>query len=445
MSITDGDGAAVSHRAQNAYGFVSRPVQYASLFYTTYWLSEIKGVADAGFDFAQLRNRSHRSFQDYGIYSVVGEISHLYQAFSVNGKFLMDVRIEDDDDFLDEFIDSMGHAAMGVELADEEAALARDMLRSSEGVRRIASQPKNRATFVKTANVAETRWSAFSEPRLFLNTCRKLFVVGYSKELDTGWSTNYGGPSWSGICAHLLRADTLPKTSWVDTSWGIQHNNSNWLDKTEPAVDEVMHLERLVDFPKIQTPRVWVYRTMLRAVLDWNQAGDWANLYPLAVTYDEHVGVNLRRFARAFDIDLPAGDQGIIHTSVTGAIEGVGESAPAEDATYVLGRISDTDTDGNLVDDDALDRAEELFRLELLERVAGHGDIVAVPHDAEVSIKTPVADIPKIPIEIDVVRIEGKTFKPKPSNHGYVTDDTTVELKRGADLTPNEVPMEALE
>lgn len=430
MSITEGNGRAVTDRAQNAYGFVSRPVQYASLFYTTYWLSEIKGVDDAGFDFAQLRDLSHRSFQDYGIYSVVSEVSHLYQAFRVDDELLMDVKEEDIDEFLGGFDDLMER--MGHQFADEESALVRDLFRSSEGVRRIVAQERNRATFVKTANVAEARWEAFSRPRRFLNTCRKLFDVGYNKALDTGWSVNYGGPSWSGICEHLLRAVSQPKTSWVDTSWGIQHNNSNWLDKTEPAADEVRHLERLVDFPKIQTPRVWVYRTMLTAVLDWNQAGDWDNLYPVAATYDQHVGVNLRRLARPLGVDLPAGEAGIIHTSITGAIEGVGESAPAVEADYVLGRVPEANTEGQpfAIESEGLRKMppRETFKYDIMEHVVEEGNVIAI-NDNQNDPGGAVEGLPKIVVAVDVVR---------PESPGYVTEDTTIELKRGADVTLEE-------
>lgn len=342
MSIT-GNGRPPREIAKNLYLVVGRPVQYATLFYTTYYLTEIEGVGEARPDFIQLRDDLFVAFQDYGLYSVVHEISNVWTGFrlidespSMSDEGMVMDRLERmfllaDDEMDDPF-------------TDDERNLVRDIFREAGGMRRVTSDRPNRATVIKVCNLANARWDAFDRPTRFLETCRKLFILddseGEAGSLDSGeredhkiaeygWSRAYGGRAWGGICDHLLRAEEMEAlpTSWVDTAWAIQHNNANWLNKVWPAAEEIDHLLFLTDFPEMQNPRSWMYGVMLEQVLDWNQAGgeEWANIYPLAVTYNPAVSFDLRRYADVFGVDdLPPTDEIKIQSSLAGTPQSVG-------------------------------------------------------------------------------------------------------------------------
>ena len=69
--------------------------------------------------------------------------------------------------------------------------------------------------------------------------CKEVF------ELDC-WSSSYGGSNWANIAntALMYLTGEISKTTFVDTTWGLQHNGNICLDK----VWSVKGLRRVLDY-----------------------------------------------------------------------------------------------------------------------------------------------------------------------------------------------------
>lgn len=67
---------------------------------------------------------------------------------------------------------------------------------------------------------------AFSDPHSFLKDTIQVFN-------DYDWEDAYGGEQWAKISKTVNKFDSLPKASFIDCCWHLQHNSGSWFNKLD--------------------------------------------------------------------------------------------------------------------------------------------------------------------------------------------------------------------
>lgn len=208
------------------YGVISRPVRYASLFYTLYYLTEVENIRELRRDFENIRDELYVAFYNYGVYSVGREMRHFVNAFSISDEKGV--------------YGSLEHWMLD---AGKERALrkASNCLKNPLYMNYLETfmsyYPATAANDKTYENVErfcariEQELLSFSRSKHFLNTCYNIF------SLD-GWDQDYGGDPWAKICKTLLRRNKTRPSIFVDACWNLQHKGGLWMNKVKTTTEE---------------------------------------------------------------------------------------------------------------------------------------------------------------------------------------------------------------
>lgn len=249
------------------YSVISRPVRYASLFYTYYYLVEVENIRELRRDFEKIRDELYVAFFNYGVYSVANELMWFTESFDV---FQEGIRGEDSftaraqsenieglkEAFYDEFV------KQGLKGRDIPRYLS--YIEESFGTSYIDTVGKDidYETVEGACIWLEDAFCIFSKPNVILSDAEKMFLL---KGFRFG-----GGEPWSKIARTLLRRNKTKPTIFVDACWGMQHVTGSWLDRVERPGKEIY---------------TDVFDT-LSTILKWKAEGEMPRVFRYALDYE---------------------------------------------------------------------------------------------------------------------------------------------------------------
>lgn len=290
----------ISERVHNTAG---RPIKNASVFYTLYYLSEIKDVVEVSFDLQKITNKLHDGFYYYGLIAFVKELNNAKRNYQIEGHSLKEARYEAIED----------HAKM---VSEDEPNMVEKIYKTLNREDKLAGGPIILGNKYMEENLKEleSKFDTFSDPTRFIKTSRDIFSTenNNNPEVETGWDPAFGGESWAGIAQHMLRRDSLPKLAWVDQSWAIQHNTGSWLNKMTPSQKEQEMVKKFTK--KIKTEdlegarskklmgRLGRYKNKRRPheitmiLLEENKEGNMGPVFEAASMYNNELDINLRKY-----------------------------------------------------------------------------------------------------------------------------------------------------
>lgn len=258
MSSANGrlDDPSIPEIVETIFKTVGHPVKNAALFYALYYLVEIEGFEAARFDLKQLRERQARGFFWYGIIAITTEFGNAHGNYFINGNSAGSI--------LDGIHDDLGPEDVRRHVR-EDLPLTEDVReRAVDAFMLVGDGLRTNGTAIDTETVfqrIQAQLGAVTEPVDYIRLIQAIFkrtrqFNGNDQRArnlgGTGWVIGYDGPAWVGVCDHLLRRDELSDTAWVDQSWSVEHNNSNWIDKIDFGDDENENrlIHEIIDFPQ---------------------------------------------------------------------------------------------------------------------------------------------------------------------------------------------------
>ncbi len=302
------DDVSIDHVVDLYWDLLSRPMATISLFYSLYFLVEIERVEEARFDFVNLRNRLEEGLMDYGVYSVLRELSHVFNQYEfsaeVNGfdrKSVGSWLVRGRENLVKRHVENDVEGVQQVKILAKNLLLNSRFLSAARKRTAVATEDGHKEFLFTARNLVGPE--RFSNVELLLTTARALF------ENEENWDPLFGGKSWGAVCTHLLRRDDLPKTAWVDQSFSVQHNTGAWLNKVEPELsDSEVAVETFggelngdrVTLPTGETEdlvdAVWEF--YVDRLLDAVQGGDIDTVLNVAENFSQNLSINIRRFRR---------------------------------------------------------------------------------------------------------------------------------------------------
>lgn len=328
MSTTE-PNIEVSERVNTMFETVAHPIRGSLLFYSLYYLAEVEGVAEAEFDFRQVRDAYLEGFWWYGIYAALSEVSNVNSRYLVEGRAVSqyndraevrtrrntEPRMLKSKDMEPEIRRLAGRDRAKFEILRELFFFAGGLDQATKG------SEYDRPLVSSVMRRGESIADAVSHPIAFLEAVGSMFhktqtiyeVQGGGPSLakttthgQSGWlNDQWNGPGWAGIVDHLLRRDDLPATAWVDQSWSIQHNNNNWVDKIAFSGFDQRLAREIAPFPDRGGTDFAKDRNVLKAldhVLDLAREGEISEVLDWAEEYGNEVEINLRRWRRVLDL-----------------------------------------------------------------------------------------------------------------------------------------------
>lgn len=265
------------------YSVISRPVRYASLFYTYYYLVEVENIRELRRDFEKIRDELYVAFYNYGVYSVVGEMMHLFDKFSV-----FDSESGDAWTYL-EWLER------GKDLKWVEGKLYINLINLGIPSRTVNAMVKvygyNLKDWIKrfkelgaipwhkeitlplyygdvedTCLQFEKDFHCFSKPESYLEISKRFFGL-------PNWEETIAGEPWVKICKTLLRRNKTTPTIFVDACWNMQHDTGVWLRRVDISEEEFTIADK--------NP----YELLTR-IFEWNQDGSMVNILPISMKYE---------------------------------------------------------------------------------------------------------------------------------------------------------------
>lgn len=262
------------------YNVLSKPIEQASLFYAYYFLSEVKNIREFRRKLYEITNKLERAFDTYSIYTIATEVAEC-------SNFLMIRDQRSSRATEDEIFQELSKANVNKQLAKHCSNIIKEI---SDGAKEIRMFDLENYNHIKTfCEWFEKNTSAFSRSNAFIVVAKTIFET----ETDNyTWLEEYGGKVWTSICDRML---TKHKNSilYVDSSWNIQHNFENWLNKVPKNENYIMLNKcyklvgsRLTVFDPDEEILDHEVMLCLKNVLDWNLKGDYKKLYEIASIYD---------------------------------------------------------------------------------------------------------------------------------------------------------------
>lgn len=296
--------------AENVFATIGRPVRSASLWYALYYLVEIEGVAEAAFDFKQERRKQAEAFYQYGRYAMLKEFTNAGDRYIVAGSNLLDLDDEAKREHAFEFLfpDDRVMAEAWLEWVDQRRRLmelmsSRNEVAVQDGLERATRVNRNTPPDEPIETIFKRFFRAMPDLTMTASRARRTS--------HTGWSRGFDGPAWAAIGEHLERHDELSDTAFVDQSWSVEHNNSNWIDKIN-LVEDDRETDAVAEIrfdgaaeTGAQPSEIGGHADLIRGlqqILDAARESDLEVLFDYAEFFNGDVGVNLRRQRRFLGI-----------------------------------------------------------------------------------------------------------------------------------------------
>lgn len=267
------------------YRVISRPVRYASLFYTYYYLVEVENVRELRRDFEETRDELWTAFYNYGVYSVGSELLHLGEEFIfVDEEGIL--RYLDGKVSKEKVYNVIIEAYPKLSIREKNNTLGTFMFFANQS---SITDPINRdyVSVEEFCRIIENQRFVFSMSKRLLEIAGRIFNLHSAKYY---WRRSYGGEAWAKICKTLLRRDKTTPTIFVDACWAIQHNTGVWLDKVDNANSEIGIISSIIGYldrkyMNQEEVNAQVQQTLFD-ILDSNQRGDMKEVFKYALKYE---------------------------------------------------------------------------------------------------------------------------------------------------------------
>lgn len=289
------------------YPYISRPVEYASRFYTLYWLSEVKGRKELDPELMEMSSKLATAFRKYGVYSVARELTHLgprsnllihlrafagqpYKARWRRGNYIqkrkaISLWVEknlsptlsgfSDKEYLGKIIYIFGFGG------DELTKLAWPDKYVLTFISNITTKKLDTKFEGRAYPEGEDPPDILGNPEKFLQAARILFAGEFT---GIEWEDAFGGNAWARVARTVKKGYELPDKIWVDTAWGLQHNFGVWLDKVAVDPGEKIKVRKI---SKTFEPRISpVVEDMLNKVLAAAREEDMKTIWKIAIYFD---------------------------------------------------------------------------------------------------------------------------------------------------------------
>lgn len=316
--------------ADNIEETLGQPISTASHFYTLYYLTQQKGVDELEFDFFKLKDRLADDFLNYATAVTSEELHHISDEFkiklSVSGQtevppfdygdaYSSPSRLANDinpksPDRREAL--AVRRATTALMEREAEKSLSEDAV---DIVKQIATEnplePEYNVSITRVGSMiskAISNAGAFVDNQSFLDAAQFLFgqdwlntegeiVDGMEATVYFhGWVQDYGGEAWANVAETAKYYYEMSDEAFIDLMFSIEHNNGNFLNKTESEHAEDQKNLQISDRAKTKmlarlSPSPFV-KEILPLYLDLAKDGDIAPLYDIAISVDPQ----LRRY-----------------------------------------------------------------------------------------------------------------------------------------------------
>ena len=231
---------SVEEKVKHFYEFAGKPIRYGSLFYTYYYLLEVKNIKSLRKDFEDIRNNLWIAFYNYGIFTSAFDLHHMT---GEDEKLKHVLKKNDYNKKLFEVFNNQKHPTLGVKYEEVE----------------------------KFCIFMEQEFKAFSNSTRFLKTCYDVFkTLNMQPQIK--------------ICNTMLRRNKIRPTIFVDACWNLVHESyihwSNWI-----CDDEMYSFSDILN-----TTDKWIlqdeYLELLNMLLEERLEGKIYNMYGLSLNFD---------------------------------------------------------------------------------------------------------------------------------------------------------------
>lgn len=221
--------------------------------YYTYYVLKLKGNTDFDYDFRLLEDKLYNDFYNYGIFAIIGELSHFPEVFHFYRENSTTIELSDyfnysyppGDGTIITFKKGFKEAVteisecIGISIEDIYKTIKFEQIKFYT-LDRYKSNPKRiyddreRYTIrdIEFLYLIEKYFGYFTRPEFILKIANKAFDIIKENRNKCRWSSEYGGDAWATISKTMLsRKNIVSKTIFVDTCWSLQHNTELFINK----------------------------------------------------------------------------------------------------------------------------------------------------------------------------------------------------------------------
>ena len=276
--------------AEDIVEWASNPITSLSGFYTTYYLTEVKGVTELEPDFNRLVNDLENSFRKYAVFTVCTELMHVGDELDFvdpahvenQHRKLKDVaetynkdRLSEQmynefptlDDYITEAVSLTNRSIMANDawvVLDHDSHLHNDMVTGIVDVlydmHDLVFTETEHERVKALLNAYKEHTSLYEDTESFLSKAKEMFNIEF-------WGRLYGGRDWSAICAFLLD-DIDNDVLFVDQIGSIEHNTGMLFGKiTEGDKDYDLLYKMFIERPTSPVMSIDNIRTRQREEL----------------------------------------------------------------------------------------------------------------------------------------------------------------------------------
>lgn len=310
--------------AESIESSLGQPISTASHFYTLYYLTQQEDVDELEFDFFKLKDSLADDFLNYATAVTAEELHYISDNFevkvSVNGKKEIPPikygNIWRSTSRLAEKITPESRdrrKALAVREATKELMEREAESKLSEDAAEIVYQiafdnplEKEYGTYESLVGEmirrAISNTGAFIDNEAFLDAAQFLFgnewleakghpIDGMDATLYFyGWERNFGGNAWANVAETAKYYYEMSDEAFIDLMFSVEHNNGNFLNKTESEYQEDIKNLEISDRVKGKrlhalSPSAFV-KHILPLYLDLAKEGDISPLYDIAISVD---------------------------------------------------------------------------------------------------------------------------------------------------------------
>lgn len=250
------------------YSVISRPVCYASLFYTYYYLVEVENIRELRRDFEKIRDELYVAFYNYGIYSVGTELMWATEAIRIPYK-----KRKGDYTYAEaRYILNSEHAEVYPEFYEEfkrQDVNPRDISRYMRYIQTSYDEHFNDTVGTDVDYETVEDICIWLQNKFSIFTNKTMLIDAERMFLLKNWTFG-GGEPWSKIARTLLRRNKTKPTVFVDACWGMQHVTGSWLDRVKVPGEESY---------------ATIYNTVSK-ILEWKSEGEMPRVFRYALDYE---------------------------------------------------------------------------------------------------------------------------------------------------------------
>jgi len=310
--------------AESIESSLGQPISTASHFYTLYYLTQQEDVDELEFDFFKLKDSLADDFLNYATAVTAEELHYISDKFQVKpridgNKEILKLKYGDIWSSRTRLANKLDLGGSRLRKAVSAKRAAKDFIKreasnnlsedAAEIVYQIAfDKPLTKDYGTYNSLIGEmisraiSNTGAFVNNKAFLDAAQFLFghnwqetrgmpIEGTNYTLDfIGWGRDFGGDPWANVAETAKYYYEMSDEAFIDLMFSIEHNNGNFLNKTESEYQEDMKNLSISQRAKAKrlnslNPSAFV-KEILPLYLDLAKEGDIATLYSIAKSVD---------------------------------------------------------------------------------------------------------------------------------------------------------------